>query len=351
MLGPEVEVLGQPVGGRRVGEVRRLAELLQVALEDAGDRIAADVRGDRVGDRRFERLVVHRERPVAHHGAGEQARCALRVHDERADHARLRRRRDVRNVVAGPLLAVPRDDLAARIPRLAVQVGRGAVVEDAPVGRPGERPLRIEAGIVGIAGVPPRHVVAVLVEAAGIDPAAAGRRAVVAQLREAGHLLALLDQHLGRVGRIVDRLDGVAVDLVRDLVGLRIVRIGVGPAQIEDRVGKRPALLLVERLQPQTDLRHDPGVVLGLARRRTARPMPLQPAARVGERPLVLGEAGRGQLDDLGLDLRMDRRRCTRRGSPRSGTSRSPADPSSPGTSASTEPPCTSSGWGRRAAD
>ena len=39
--------------------------------------IAADIGGDRIGDRRFERLVMRRERPVAHHAPREQARRRL----------------------------------------------------------------------------------------------------------------------------------------------------------------------------------------------------------------------------------------------------------------------------------
>ena len=199
--GPEVEMLGQPIGGRRIREFRRsrLGELLPVALEHPRRRIADDLGRDRVGDRAFERLVMRREWPVAHH-ANEEARDAFRVHDERADLARLGRRRDVRDVVARPFRAVPFDQLAGRIPGLSVEVAGGPVVEDAAVGRPRERPFRISAGFVRIGRVPAGHVVAVLVEAAGIDPAAASGRTVVPQRGEARQQLSGLDQHfLGSV--------------------------------------------------------------------------------------------------------------------------------------------------------
>ena len=175
---------------------------------------------------RLERLVVHRERPVAHHGPGEQARRSLRVHDVRADDARLRRRRDVGHVVACPLLAVPLDELAVRIPGLAVQVRRSAVVEDAAVDRPGERPLRVDAGVVRIGVVPPRHVVAVLVVAAGIDPAAARGRAVVARAARSSRPACPSSTRtlVGSVGS-VSVLDDVAVDLLGDLLRVRIVRV------------------------------------------------------------------------------------------------------------------------------
>ena len=117
VLGPEVEVLGQPVGRRRIGELlrrRRTASMSPLNTRAAGlPRIFGAI-GLATGD--LERLVVRRERPVAHHAAREQARGALRVHDEGPDHVRLGRRRDVGHVVAGPLRAVPLDQLAARDP-------------------------------------------------------------------------------------------------------------------------------------------------------------------------------------------------------------------------------------------
>jgi selenide, water dikinase len=62
-------MLGQAVGGRRIGELlgTRFGKLGHVALEYASGRIAADFGRDRIDDRRLERLVVRRERSVAHH--------------------------------------------------------------------------------------------------------------------------------------------------------------------------------------------------------------------------------------------------------------------------------------------
>ena len=177
-----------------------------------------------------------------------------------------------------------------------------AIVEDAAVDRPRPRPGRERPGIVRIGVVAAGHVVARLVERAGIDPAAAGRGAVVAQGGEADDLLALLQDRLGRVVRIGDVGHDVAVDLLGDLVRFRIARILVGPHQLRQRIRIGAAFLLVERFETQIELRHDPGVVLGFAGRRAAGPMPLQPAAGIGQRTLVLGKAGGRQLDHLGLD-------------------------------------------------
>ena len=213
--------------------------------------------------------------------------------------------RDVGDVVAGPFAAVPPQQLAARIPGVAVHVGRRAIVENAAVDRPGPRPFGVDAGRVGIAGVAAGHVVAGLVVAAGIDPAAACRLAVVAQGGEADDLLALGEHDLARVVRIGDVLGRVAVDFLGQLVGRRIAGILVAPVQIEDRLGKRAALLLIERLEAQVELRHDPGIVLGFAGRRAAGPVPLQPAAGIGERARRPRRSRCvGSSNHLGLDLR-----------------------------------------------
>ena len=168
VLGPEVEVLGQPVARGGVGEVVGGTEHLHVALEHPGRRVAADARRQRVVDRRLERLVVRRERPVAHHGAGEQARHALRVHDERPDRLLGRHGRPVvGHVQPDPATAVPLDQPLARPPRPALRIGRSPIVEDAPVDRPRPRPLRRQPGVRRVARVAPGHHVAGFGVAAG----------------------------------------------------------------------------------------------------------------------------------------------------------------------------------------
>src|SRR4030095_5004622 len=131
------------------------------------------------------------QRPVLEPAGGEQPAAPVDLHDERlvAPVALLGLASLVRPVVgplglgevghvqAGPLagLLVPPDVALALRPGLAVGVGRGPVVEDPPVGRPGPAPLgrdrpllagRLAAGgLVDLAGV-----------AAAVDPAAAGGR-------------------------------------------------------------------------------------------------------------------------------------------------------------------------------
>src|SRR5690606_11571125 len=116
----------------------------------------------------------------------------LRRHDEGA-HALFRRRiqLEVRHVGAGPAGAVPpHQALLHRVPGLAVRAGRGTVVEDPPVGRPGPGPAEGLAHAERVGVVATRHQVALLAPGAAVDPAAGRGRTVGAQLTEAGQLLA-----------------------------------------------------------------------------------------------------------------------------------------------------------------
>ncbi|ABA52345.1 hypothetical protein BURPS1710b_A0731 [Burkholderia pseudomallei 1710b] len=309
MLRPVMEVLGQAIGRRDMRELVDLAERRAIVREHAGGRVVQRARVARMqrvrGERRLERLVVLGERAFVHPGAREKACDALRVHDERA-HAGLGRLVElvVGNVRARPRLAVPADQLAARIERLAVHVARRAVVQDPPVRRPRPRPVQRLADARRVRVVAPRHLVARLRPRAAEDPAAARGRAVVLQLREAGELLALLHERLRRVFRIRQIRERTAVELHRELFGRRAFRVRVRPAQVDDRVGILAAVLAVHVAHAQEDPRHDLEVALRLARRLRALPVPLQHAAGVHERAALLGEARRRQPEHLGLDLR-----------------------------------------------
>ncbi len=115
--------------------------------------------------------------------AAEQPRHALLGHDERPGPVRRRRPTVVRHV-ANPLTTVPGDTGARRLPGPPVGVCRRPVVEDAPVERPTKRPAVVHPEPRGIGGVPPRHHVAFLGVAAGVDPVARGRGAIGSKLAE-----------------------------------------------------------------------------------------------------------------------------------------------------------------------
>src|SRR6185295_2396344 len=111
----------------------------------------------RVRERRLVRLVVRRDGTVDEARGRPDPAQAVRVGDERRAAAdRLHALRvlaglelgrlvllEVGVVDAGPraLLRVPPDVLLALGPRLAIRVGRGAVVEQARVGRPRPPPF------------------------------------------------------------------------------------------------------------------------------------------------------------------------------------------------------------------
>src|SRR5208283_1904773 len=99
-------------------------------------------------------------------------------------------RAHVRYVRAAPLGAIPGKQLALWVPGLTRRIGRGAVVQDAPVGGPRPSPVERLANAVGIGVVAPCHEISGLSPGAAKDPATAGGGAIVPELCEAGELLA-----------------------------------------------------------------------------------------------------------------------------------------------------------------
>src|SRR5262249_56052343 len=116
---------------------------------------------------------------------------------------------EVGHVAPYPLLlgGVPPDQLLPLAPRLPRRVGRGPVVEDPPVGRPGESPPMAEV-VLGLGLLPAQgQVLPVLGIDAGVDPVPAGGGAVVLEVAERLDQLPLLVEELARLV------------LVRDVVG------------------------------------------------------------------------------------------------------------------------------------
>ena len=150
VLRPVVIVLGEAIGGADdVVAFLHRAVLVHRGLELLHHRIVGLVGVQRIVDGALDGLVVLREGTVGHRAERhEDAPHALRIHDERA-HVLfwLGVGLEVGNVIAHPLLRgfVPPDLLACRIPRLAREIARGAVVQHAPICRPRPCPVRIDS--------------------------------------------------------------------------------------------------------------------------------------------------------------------------------------------------------------
>ena len=80
-------------------------------------------------------------------------------------------------------------------------------------------------------------------------------------------------------------------------------RIRVVPGEVEDRIRKYAAFLLIQLSNPQENPREDFLIDPGLARRRHRDVLPLQPARRVHERSILLRESGARQAVDGRLNL------------------------------------------------
>ena len=152
-------------------------------------------------ERRFHRLVVFREWPFCQLVERKQATQPFRLHDKRPGIAARRGGVVVRDIIPCPLRAVPLDQHAFWIPRLAVHVGGGAVIQHAAVQRPRPGPAQriAQPGRVGVIAV--RHLVTLLRPAAGVDPAGRCRGTVITQQREAVQQLAFF-RHQAAVGII-----------------------------------------------------------------------------------------------------------------------------------------------------
>src|SRR5882762_6417181 len=78
---------------------------------------------------------------------------------------------------------------------------------------------------------------------------------------------------------------------------------GVRPSQVENRIGKLSALLLVQIADLQENLRDDVLIEPRVARRRQRRIFPLEPARRVGEAAVLFREPGARQTVYRRVDL------------------------------------------------
>src|SRR5699024_6639694 len=184
-------------------------------------------------------------------------------------------------VVAGPAagLLVPPHELLALAPGPAPGVGRGAVVEDPPVGGPGPAPVRGDLALLRAGAAAPGLVDPVRVDA-GVDPAAAAGGAVVLHLREG-------------VQRAAGPLPGevAAVDLGEHRLGVRLPALvdRVVPGEVEDRAVPRVGRAAELLADAAPELVHELEVAAGVVRRFHGLIAPLHHPLGLGEGAGLLG--------------------------------------------------------------
>src|SRR2546425_7859299 len=259
-------------------------------------------------------ILVRGERPVTEAGGHDQPRHAVRLQDEglasaeriHAGRAGLRLRggwlgrREVGHVVADPLLLglVPPPPLLALAPRPALQIRRGAVVDDSAVSWPRVAPVELGAALVRRIGLPARRpILAGRRKDAAVDPGGACRRAVILEIAEGRHVPA------GVVAV-------VAVDLLEELHGVRLAALAfprVVVLVVEDEVLEalvaRLLALGVELLEPPAGLVGEPDVGTAIPGRLGRLEVSLEHALSVGERALRFRHLRRREEENLGLDV------------------------------------------------
>ena len=301
MLGPGVEMLGQTIGGADIRELILLTQADGVLFIQTHHRAGDHLRVQRVGAKRgFHRLVVLRERPFRQFIERKQAAKSLLLHDKRPGVAPRRRSIEVRNIISDPLAAVPLDQHPLRIPRLAVNISRSAVIQHPTIERPRPGPSQRIAQARRIGVITIRHLVTLLGPAAGIDPARRRGAAVIAQQREAIEQLAFFRQQSAIL--IVEIRQRVAVVLFSHFCRFRVIWLLIAPAHFQQRFRALPAFATVQLAQTMIDPSQDFAIVARFPRCVLAFPVPLQPATGVGDRAIFFSKAGRRQTEDFGLN-------------------------------------------------
>src|SRR5579859_4285789 len=258
-----------------------------------------------IGDRALGRFIVLRERAIGHGSDWyKQSSDSFRVHDEWS-HVSLRIGvgLEIRHVVANPFLLglAPPDLLTIRIPRLAVQIAGGTVVKYSPVHRPRPPPVRVNpetrrifrsSALEDRKSVGPRSAV---------EPISRHGRTVIAQESEARQLLVSFDSGVGLgVGDIAYCF---AVDFLCNLGKGGVVRIGIAPGCLQNRIRKFATFVLIFLTDLQEDARQYFLIESAVSGRRDRSPLPLQPARRVDEGPILLCETSARQAVHGGVDL------------------------------------------------
>src|SRR5579885_1082224 len=240
-------MLGQTIGGdnNRLVLVPNWRECIILAIPIIMGYRVTLLLVERVMHRRFGWLIMCGQRPILQPLRRKQPSPTVRFHDKGIAagdriHALCawRRRvigcfieRKIWYIVSGPLLLllIPPDVLFPFRPGTPLRISRSAIIQDAPVGRPGEAPLQIR---IAIGYTRCCSVIARFWIDSAIDPGAAGRAAIAFQRNEVWYMGSVSESidAIRCVSRAFGRTDVVPIDFFQDQECVWLVeytRIGI----------------------------------------------------------------------------------------------------------------------------
>src|SRR5829696_5041242 len=165
---------------------------------------------------------------------------------------------EIRHIIADPLLLrfAPPNLPAFLVPWFAGGITRCAVVHHSTICGPRPGPVLIDTKTGRIIRSAPLHHWASLGPGTRIQPVTTGCRSVIPQPGKARHLLSGFDGYSGLRG-ISEVPQCLAINFFSNFGQRRIQRSRVGPREIQDRVGKLSAFLLIKFAHFQEDTREN----------------------------------------------------------------------------------------------
>ncbi len=186
------------------------------------------------------------------------------------------------------LSRVPLNDRMLLVPRLAIKVNRGTIVNNAAIDGPAPRPLGVKPNIKLVGGqVAASCHIAIFSVTGAVNPVTAGGGAVVLQRAKTGQEFAS-----SKV---------IAVDVFSYFV--RVGWVTIVPSHFDYRVSIGSTLLGIEFFEFKHQLVHHPEVILSLAGSFRRFVTPLHPATAIGDTAFLFKGTKRWQDEDLGINL------------------------------------------------
>src|SRR5260370_12772977 len=198
-------MLGEPVGGNRIGILRVSKSVLWVIppAPVLHDRVGRHFGIEQICDRGLYRLIVRGQWPIGQSTRNEEPashvpqhckwiRSRMRIQSTAhwvSFSSRRLRLRKVRHIVPNPtpfcaipiiVFRVPPDIFLALAPRLAFRISGGTIIKNVPVRGPRKAPARAD---IRIGMATPRQALSLFAHNASENPTATGSAAIRPQLR------------------------------------------------------------------------------------------------------------------------------------------------------------------------